>query len=143
MTRQPTTRKKGKRPGRPAKLPSDLAARIADDEMREQLERQLKTPDRPTSLDIIRLELSKRKEKDEDEDEDEEGLEKKPTELTKQRVIKLMKQEAERRGKDGSHLLTADNIEAVARWMRDPGASSYEAAMSPRDKSKGSKKKKR
>lgn len=115
MTDAPSIKRKGKRSGRAPKLPAGLDDDFDADHMARAFFRHSASQAKGLStMDIVRFELSKRGGK-----------------TVQQRALWLIEQER-RRALDPRSAPSTANLPAVERWLRDPTASSYQAAMRPR-----------
>ncbi len=119
MTDKPTIRKKGKRSGRPPRLPEHIEESGDFEVMAKDLIRRLRKRQELTTLDIVRIQTSKRW-----------------GSSFQQRALWLIEYER-KNAAPGASMPTIDNLPAVERWLRDPTASSYKAAMSARKSRKG------
>ncbi|MGO4314454.1 hypothetical protein [Agrobacterium sp. MCAB5] len=114
MTDKPTIRKKGKRSGRIPRLPEHIAESGDFEVMAKDLIRRLRKRQELTTLDIVRIQTSKRW-----------------GNSFQQRALWLIENER-KNAAPGAFMPTIDNLPAVERWLRDPAASSYKSAMSKR-----------
>lgn len=114
MTDKPTIRKKGKRTGRPPRLPEHIAEGGDVETMAKELVSRFRKRQELTTLDIVRIQTSKRW-----------------GSSFQQRALWLIENER-KNAAPGAFMPTIDNLPAVERWLRDPAASSYKSAMSKR-----------